>query len=315
MTKVLITGASGFLGSNFTRRCLNEGFETHVLLRKTSNKWRIMDVLPELHKHEIDLCNCKKLAGLLEKIEPNVILHLAADGTFPTVQKDVDRVIATNFIGSVNLLRATDNVNYSSFINFGSSSEYGVKNLPMVESDIPEPMSVYGATKASSTLLFQTWAKINSKPIVTVRPFSVYGYFEEPMRLIPSTIWHCLHNKDLELGTGAKSMDFIFVEDVIEACMRLIDAPGLGGEIINLGTGEGHTVREVVDRIVSMTNSNIKLQWGKLPSRPYTPEIWVSNTSKMENLLKWKPQYNLDQGLKKTINWMKDNNAFYETQK
>jgi len=315
MSRVLITGATGFLGSNLARRCVHEGFETHVLTRKASNKWRINDILPDLIQHEADLLEYDRLVKILRETKPEVIMHLAAYGTYPTTQKDVDKMIDTNFIGSTNLTRAAESVNYSCFINVGSSSEYGMKSSPMTETDLLEPMNLYGATKAASTLFLQTVARATGKPIVTARPFSIYGYYEEPIRLIPTAIWHCLRSRNLELTSGTRSMDFIFVEDVVEALMRLIDTSGICGQIVNLGTGRSHTVREVVEKIRSITHSNIDLLWGKLPMRDFTPDVWVANTAKIQELLKWKPKHDLDSGLRKTIEWMKDNSGLYDSLK
>jgi nucleoside-diphosphate-sugar epimerase len=311
MSKVLITGATGFLGSNLARKCVQEGFETHILTRKTSRKWRINDILSDLIEHSSDLSNYNKLVKILQQIKPEIIFHFAAYGTHPNFQVDIKRIIETNFEGSVNLIKAANTIEYSLLINAGSSSEYGMKTSPMTETDLLEPMSLYAVTKAASTHFSQLTAKTNGKPIVTVRPFSVYGYFEEPIRLIPATIWHCLKGKDIELSNGKNSMDFIFIDDVVEACMRLIDVPCVGGQIINLGTGELHTIREVVQKILNITQSNIKLNWGKLPPSKNVPELWAANMTKMQEILKWAPRYNLDSGLKKTIVWMKENIDLY----
>jgi len=312
VTRVLITGAAGFLGSNLARRCVQEGFETHILARETSSKWRINDILPHLVEHKADLSEYNHLVRIFQEVKPEIIMHFAAYGAYPTVQKDADKMINTNFIGVVNLARAADTVDYYCFINTGSSSEYGVKSSPMSEADILEPTSLYGVTKAASTLFLQSVAKTTGKPIVTVRPFSAYGYYEEPIRLVPSAIWHCLKGCDMELTSGARAMDFIFVEDIVEAYVRLIDIPGISGQIVNLGTGRLYTVRQVVEKIKDITHSGIDLLWGKLPMRDHIPDVWAADTTKMRELLKWVPDHDVDQGLRKTVDWMEQNIGFYE---
>ena len=312
MTKVLVTGATGFIGSNLSRKCMEKGFDTHILTRKTSNKWRINDILSDVTEHHSDLSNYLQLVKFLSEIKPDIIFHFASYGTHISYETESARIIEANFVNSVNLIQAANTIDYSLFVNVGSSSEYGMKTSAMSETDILEPMSLYAVTKAASTNFSQLMAKIFGKPIITVRPFSVYGYFEEPIRLIPATIWHCLKHKDMDLSNGTNSMDFIFIEDVVAACIKLIKTPSLNGEIINLGTGEGHTIKEVVQKILNISQSNIALNWGRLSTSKFTPEKWVANPRKMENVLKWTPQHSLDSGLRKTIDWMRENIDIYE---
>ena len=182
----------------------------------------------------------------------------------------------------------------------------------MSENDLLEPNSYYGVAKASQTLLCQSLAKNNNLPIVNLRLFSPYGPYEEPTRLIPILINSCLIGKDLNLVSKKTVRDFNFIDDIVDAFLKTAsNANKLSGEILNIANGKQRTLEEVVSLIINLTKSKSKLNWGGM--KDYSPEtgIWEADISKAKKLLKWQPNYDLERGIKETINWFKKNRNKY----
>lgn len=303
--RVLITGAAGFVGACLTRRLVNLGAEVHILTRSQSNRWRLEDLSDRLWDHHADLLNIGTLRSVVKVIRPEIIFHCAAHGGYP-FQQDGEQIILTNFWGTFNLLEALRDIDFECLIHTGSSSEYGHKSRPMSEEDVLEPLSPYGVSKAASTLLCQSVARIQQRPIVTLRLFSPYGHFEEPSRLIPCTIDHCLRGTNPELTDGSPVRDFVFVEDVIDLCVLAGLHRPVYPEIFNVGSGIQRSVRDVVETTIALTGSRVEARWGVSPRRSFEPTIWVADVSKAKRVFGWSPRYDLAAGLGLTIDWQRE---------
>lgn len=307
--KTLVTGATGFIGANLVRTFLKRGDEVHILTRECSDKWRLQEVLCDLNEHCVDLLDYCKLHKTVNLIKPDVILHSAVYGGYP-FQTDPTRIMETNLIGTMNLVKACSKVDYEAFINTSTSSEYGIKNKPMSEKDLLEPLSDYGVSKAASTLFCRARALTENKNIVTLRLFSPYGPYEEPSRLIPSVIGACMSGVSPKLSSASSVRDFIYIDDVMDAYLKALKG-GICSEIFNIGYGKQHSVGEVVSLIKEITSANVSPEWGKAERRPNEPVMWQADVSKARNLLNWRPKYSLREGLRRTIEWMKKNRERY----
>src|SRR3989338_6947420 len=177
--RVLLTGATGFVGANLARRLLREGYEVHVLTRKTSDRWRLANILPSLHDHIVDLREVAKLNKVVGSIKPDIICHLATAAIYGGVHLPEKDLIDINLWGTFNLINACEKINYSCFINTGTSSEYGPKPHRMRETDFCQPINMYGITKLAAALYAQLVAKSSQKPIIHLRLFSPYGPYDE----------------------------------------------------------------------------------------------------------------------------------------
>lgn len=302
--RFLITGATGFVGACLARRLVREGAEVHLLVRQDSDRWRIQDILPRVKEHLADLRDRERLREVVRGVRPHVILHCAAYGGYH-FQQDATTIIETNFLGTINLVDALSGVAYDCFVNTGSSSEYGHKTQPMSEGDILEPLAAYGVAKAASTLFCQAKARAEGLPIVTLRLFSPYGCYEEPTRLVPYAIQCCLSGKDPELSSGEFVRDFVYVGDVVDAYLVAAAAPPSPGEIVNIGSGEQHSVRTVVERIIALSSASVRPRWGKQAPRVFDTTFWVADISKAKALWGWAPSTSLDEGLARTIAWQR----------
>ncbi len=317
--KILITGSNGFVGANLLHCLVKSGNEIHIILRETSNIWRIKDIINKnkVKKHYCDLTNRETIKKIVSSIKPEIIFNLSAYGGYP-LQKDSMKIINTNFIGTVNLLDACTDTGFDCFINTGSSSEYGLKSKPMSENDLLEPINEYGITKAAATLYCQAIGRRENLPIFTLRLFSPYGYYEEPTRLIPYLIISCLKEKDLNLANPYAVRDFNFIEDVIDAYIKIInkkDKISLGS-IFNVGNGTQYSIEEVFKLAKKLTGYKKEPHWGKAKSRESDKvKIWVANNFKIKKNIGWKPRYSIENGLKKTIEWIKKHLYLYEKEK
>ena len=304
---VLVTGATGFVGSNLVRTLVSKEHEVHIILRETSDKWRIKGVIEKVNLHHCDLKNKEKVRKVISEIAPQMVFHLAVYGGLPH-QQDQFQIIETNLSSTVNLLDACTRTGFDCFINTGSSSEYGIKPSRMKETDVLEPTSDYGVTKAASTLYCQSVARRNSMAIFTLRLFSPYGYFEEVSRLIPTIILCCLKNKEVDLSSPNAVRDFVFIEDVMDAYLKVAERADRinPGEIFNVGSGKQHTVKEVFDVVKRLTRYGKEPRWGSSSGRVGDmAKMWEADVDKIGKAVGWTPKTTLSDGVSKTIEWFK----------
>jgi len=311
--RILITGATGFVGSCLSRRFVNMNYDIHIAKREQSNIWRIRDIFNRVVAHNIDLVDSNSIEKLIKDIKPRIIFHTATYGGY-SFQKDVNKVIQTNVMGTVNLINACSKVGFDIFVNTGSSSEYGLKSSPMNEIDLLEPNSNYGVAKVSATLFCQAIARREGLPIVTLRLFSPYGYYEEATRLVPSIIISCLTGENPKVSSPEPVRDFVFIKDVVDAYIKVVETPDVKGQIFNIGYSKQHSVGEVVSKIIELAEERVSPEWGSIPKRTSEPIIWQADISKAKDILKWEPRYDLEEGLNKTVKWFKENINLYNKQ-
>ena len=308
--KFLITGASGFIGSVLLRRLIEQKQEVHLILRKESRTWRIDDLLDKVTIHISDLSNLNELNEIIQKVKPDIIYHLATNGAYSS-QQDANQIINTNILGTWNLLQACNSINYKLFVNTGSSSEYGFKKFAMRETDIVEPASYYAVTKCAQTLLCSHIAKQENKPIVTIRPFSVYGPYEEPKRFVSTLMKTLMFNEEMNLVDPNIARDYIYIDDMVDAYLKIDELKNNSGEYFNIGTGTQSTIKETVNIAKKVTGKTAKFKWGKMENRNWDTNNWVADISKARQLLNWTPKITLEKGIMLTWSWFQTNNKFY----
>ena len=309
---VLLTGATGFTGANLAIRLVNEGYDVHAITRKTSDRWRLSTILDQMSDHVVDLRENDKLKETINKIDPDIVFHLATAGVYGGKHLPERDVIDVNFTGTFNLINACTDVNYKCFINTGSSAEYGPKSDPMKETDICEPINMYGITKVASTLYSNVVAKNESKPIINFRLFSPFGPFDDASRLMTYAVTNAIQGKDLELANPDATRDYIYVGDVVDYYLGAINkANEFKGETFNIGSGQEKKISFVIEKIIEFTDSKSKVFWNRVEPRKIDAPFWEADMSKTDKLLGYVHRETFDKALKKTIDWFRDNLSFY----
>lgn len=310
--RILLTGATGFIGANLAARLVNLGCNPYVCLRKESNTWRINKILKKVNLLYLDLRDRERIEKVVSQIKPQIIFHCSAYGGFP-FQRDYSEIIQANIIGTVNLLSACKREGFSCFINTGSSSEYGIKDKPIRESDALQPNGDYGVSKAAATLFCHSLAIRERLPIITLRLFSPYGYYEDKSRLIPSVIISCLRKENPKLSSPSPVRDFIFIEDVMDAYIKAAENSNKASrQVINIGYGKQYSVGQVAKKIIALLGCRMKPEWASMPNPRIEPNTWVADISKAKKLLNWQPEHKLEEGLINTIKWFKKNIHLYQ---
>jgi UDP-glucose 4-epimerase len=310
--RVIITGATGFIGANLVRRLLGDGHEIYLLVRPGYSPWRILKILKDVSHYEVDFRDAKTLEEIVRQIRPDWVFHLAVSGAY-SWQTDLNLMVQTNIIGTINLVEACLRTGYESFINTGSSSEYGFKKFAPSETEWLEPNSDYAVTKASASIFCRYISQSRGVPLQTLRLYSVYGPYEEPKRLIPSLIREGWKGKFPPLVGSETSRDYIYVDDVVEAYMLAATKPNQElGAIYNIGSGIQTSLHEVVQVARKTLGIQSEPEWNTMPQRIWDTNIWVANIRKAVDELIWQPQINLQLGFLRTVQWLSNNPEYLE---
>ena len=307
--RVLVTGAAGFIGSHLVKSLVEMACHVTIIVRPGSSLWRIAEVVDRLTILEADL-NSGEAAQLASSIATmDIIFHLAAAGVDQSF-KDTATMVSTNILGTLRMLQFGFQRKVMRFIYCGSCFEYGC-GVRLKEDSLPEPLSEYGASKSAAWILVHSFARVYGLPVVSLRPFTVFGPFEAPYRLIPHTIIKALNGRKIELTAGEQTRDFIYVQDVVEAFLIAAVAPEAIGSTFNICTGAATKVKDIVSQIVHLSENKTMPQFGALPYRD--TEVWNLSGSpeKIETSLGWKARTNLVSGLMKSIQWFRENQHRY----
>lgn len=291
--KILITGASGFVGSHLYQNLGNQGAEVHAVSRS-----RHISDSSYLKWWQVDLGDIKQVRQLFSDTQPDVVFHLAS---IATGRHDLDLVLPTfhaNLTSTVNLLTAATEFGGCHRIVLASSLE---------EPELGEagaiPHSPYGAAKWASSSYGRMFHALYKTPIAIARLFMIYGPAQPDInKLIPYVTLSLLQGKAPQVSSGKRQVDWIYIDDVIEGLLALARTPNVEGSTVDLGSGDFTTVHDIVNHLVKLTGSIIQPLYGALPDRPPEP-VRVANTAHTYNILGWQPKISLENGLQHTINW------------
>lgn len=303
--RVLVTGASGFIGSHLTRRLVSEGAEVHALTSSVSSVYppRLLEVRDQITLHEGNLIDRSAMDAIVEVVRPEIVWHLGAYTHVGKSWHRVDECIQANIQGTVNLLQALDGTGYRRFVYTGTSEIYGDIDVPFREDVRVNPISPYSVSKYAGERYCRMFHQGHGWPIVMLRPFNAYGPYQSPDRVIPEIIVRAVRQQPLRMTQGRQTREFNYVEDLAEGFVRAGVVEGIEGEVINIGNGEEVSMCDLATTILDLMGNPIEAQFGALPDRP--TEIWrmYSDNTKARTLLGWKPAHSLEEGLAKTIAW------------
>jgi nucleoside-diphosphate-sugar epimerase len=312
MKRVLVTGGTGFVGSNLVRRLLRDGCDVHLIVRPGYTSWRLGEIAAQVTLHEAELTDSARTAAVLQAVRAEWIFHLAVYGAYPS-QQSWRQMIATNVLGTTNLVESALAVGFEAFVNTGSSSEYGAKRHAAAETDGPDPNSEYGVSKVAATLFCRRAARHHSVSIPTLRLYSAYGPFEEPSRLIPTLVINALEGGWPPLVEQTIARDFVHVSDVCEAYILAASTPNSDpGSIYNVGTGSQTTIGELVDLTREIFGVVAPPLWGSMAPRLWDTDIWVADVRKIQRELGWRPTVELRCGLKELAKWLRANPGIWD---
>ena len=314
--KILITGATGFIGSHLTRKLVEKGFEVGIIKRKKSNLWRISSLMNKLSIYDADLRDIHKVSEAISHFNPDVIFHLATYYAVEHKSEEVSLMVDTNVLGTIYLLESSRESKVRLFVNTSSCAVYKESKVKLRENSCLEPINFYALTKLQAEQACSFYTKKYGLKTVTFRLFPPYGPADQERRLIPYAIKSFLEEKKLRLTTGEQKWDFVYIDDIIEAYLKLLNMSNLPieHEIFNIGTGNVVSVREVIERIKYIFGVALEPDWGVIPHRKSETWFLCADINKAKNILKWQPKTQiLREGLDLTVKWYK--NLWKENQK
>jgi nucleoside-diphosphate-sugar epimerase len=291
---VLVTGASGFIGTHLCRRLLDAGAEVHALSRSL----RSAGASP-LRWWEGDVADIEVVRTLFRKVRPDTIYHLASHVMGAPNLEHVLPTFRANLQSSVNLLTV--------------AAEHGCRRLVMTGSLAePEPskgemfpVAPYAAAKWASSGYARMFHALYGVPAVLARVFMVYGPAQKDLsKLIPYSVVSLLRGKSPAISSGDRLVDWIYVDDVVEAYLALAISPGIEGQSVEIGSGKLVSIRDIVSQVAHLVGGEVKPTFGALPDRPMEP-LRTADVAQTRERIGWFPTTVLTEGLSRTVDWYK----------
>lgn len=290
--KILVTGATGFIGSHLCQQLLECNAIVHGISRNPSPENR-----DNIHWWNGNLVNFEFMQKVVVDAKPDIIFHL---GSHVAGSRSLELVLPTfhsNLASTVNLLTAATSVGCHRIILAGSMEE------PENGNDCAVPCSPYAAAKWASNGYARMFHSLYQTPVDIARIFMVYGPGQNDLKkLIPYVILSLLRGESPKLTSGHRQIDWIYVDDVVHGLITMACTSNLQGDIIDLGSGEIITIQNVVEKLVEKIDPDITPEFGSLPERPFE-QIRIARVSESAAKIHWTPQISLDEGLDRTISW------------
>jgi nucleoside-diphosphate-sugar epimerase len=302
--RVLLTGASGFVGSHLLRLLATDGrHEVAALLRASSGTWRIADLLPSVNRIEGDLDDLEPSRGRFAAFAPEVVIHLAWKGVGNTARNDVAQ--AENIPHTLSLVRLAHEAGAKAWVGLGSQAEYGPTEGPIREDAPTRPMTLYGAAKLATGMFAGQLCRDLGMRFAWLRLFSAYGPMDDSGWMIPSLIQQLLRRERPLLTAGTQLWDYLYVADAARAIAQVALTPQASG-MFNLGSGRPETIRSVAERIRDAIDPKLPLGLGEVPFRPDQVMHLEADIGRLRATTGWSPEIDLNEGLRRTIAWFRE---------
>jgi UDP-glucose 4-epimerase len=297
---VLVTGATGFIGSHLCSRLVQMGCEVHGLSRKARKRQ------VGVRCWAGDIADFETLRNIVSTVKPEYIFHLAAEVTGERSLEMMLPTLRSNLTGTVNLLTAAAESMCRRIVLAGSLEEPG--DAQMI------PCSPYAAAKGASSVYARMFHSLYQLPVATARLFMVYGPGQEDSnKLIPYVTLCLLRGESPQLGSGGRPVDWIYVSDVVEGLLATAMTPKIDGATVDLGSGTLVTVRAVVETLAALVDSPAKPMFGARPDRPLE-RIRHAQLTATQAAISWRPEVDLREGLRKTVEWYREQLAIFRPQ-
>jgi len=288
---VLVTGASGFIGSHLCDRLNHLGAIVHGVSRTPRKCGGVF------RWWQVDLVDDGATRRLVEAVAPDTIFHLAS---FVSGKREIEFVLPalrSNLLSTVNLLVSATEYGTQKVVLTGSLEEATGDAATAI------PVSPYAAAKAAASAYARMFYSLYGTPVATARLFMVYGPNQKDhSKLIPYVTLSLLQGQSPQLMSGTREVDWVYVDDVVDAYLTLACKQGIDGETIDVGSGELATVRHVVKKLVDIVEPEVRPDFGSVVDRPFE-RVRVADVDKAFRLSGWKPKTSLLEGLKQTVDW------------
>ncbi len=315
---ILVTGADGFIGSHLCERLVEKGFKVRALSHYNSfNFWGHLEKSPYLKDMEVisgdlrDSFFCEKIAK-----NTDAIFHLGALIAIPYSYEAPQSYVDTNIRGTLNMLEAAKKNNVGHFIHTSTSEVYGTALYTPIDEKHPlQPQSPYSASKISADMMVLSYYHTFNLAVNIARPFNTYGPRQSARAIIPTIITQILSGaREIKLGDLSPKRDLNFVLDTCEAFIRFLDLKNFG-EVYNIGSGKEYSIQEVLNLIQKILNCEVKVLKDKQRLRPKNSEVFrlCCNCDKLKKATNWQSTISLEEGLKQSIEYFKENLQSYKS--
>jgi NAD dependent epimerase/dehydratase len=318
--KVMLTGAGGFIGSHLVETLVSEGALVRAFVRYNSRG--SLGLLHQIHESirsqvEIIYGDLRDLMAVEDAVRGvSHVFHLGALIAIPYSYLHPVEVVETNVLGTLNILQAARSLGVERVVHTSSSEVYGTAlHVPIEEAHPLQGQSPYSASKIGADKLAESFYCAYGLPVVTLRPFNTYGPRQSTRAIIPSIITQALTSDIVRIGNLDARRDLTYVTDTVEGFLRIAQVEAIEGETFNLGTGQEVSIAELAQEIFSLMGKSPKLAVEPARLRPEKSEVQrlLSDNHRARQSLGWTPSVPLKEGLLKTINWISDNLALYQT--
>lgn len=317
--QVLVTGAGGFIGSHLVERLAAEGANVRAFVRYNSRgDAGFLRLAPKevMQKVQIVAGDIRDADAIHKAVDGcQVVFHLGALISIPYSYLHPLEVAEANMMGTLNILMACNKLKVDRLIHTSTSEVYGTAlRVPIDENHPLQGQSPYSASKIGADKLAESFHCAYSLPVVTVRPFNTFGPRQSARAVIPTIITQALAKSVIRLGNLEATRDFTYVDDTVDGFVKAAETSGVEGKTMNLGTGSEIKIGTLVEKIIHLTGSSAQIEVDASRLRPADSEVQrlLSNNALAAATIGWTPHNSFDDGLKKTIDWIKDHLHLYQ---